>query len=348
MTLLRDCWYLALLGRRLKRGRMVAKTLLGEPVVIGRRADGEIFALRNICPHRGMPLHHGQIEDGGVRCCYHGWKFSTEDGRCIDIPSLTADQTFHLERVRVTLYPCREVQGNIWIYIPRNGTRRETPADLPPVPHLPDIGERGPRFALSMDFACDIDQAVVGLMDPTHLGYVHTSWWWHKRNRQPRLKEKSYVPFGTGFRLERHELKSGARPYRILGKNVSTEITFQLPAVRVEHIKGDRHSVVSLTAITPLTDTTSEVHQCMYWTIRGLGLLSPIMQRLARTFLGQDREVVIRQAAGLAYDPPLMLIDDADTQAKWYYRLKQRQLECQEQGKPFQSPLKPRILRYRS
>ena len=162
-----------------------------------------------------------------------------------------------------------------------------------------------------MDFPCDVDVAVVGLIDPLHVGYVHTSWWWHKRKRQPRLKEKPYVPFGAGFRLERHEPKGAARPYRLLGKNVSIEITLELPGVRVEHIKGDRHSVVSLTAITPITDKTSEVHQCVYWTIRGLGLLRPIMQRLARTFLGQDRDVVIRQAEGLAHDPPFMLIDDA-------------------------------------
>ncbi len=348
MTLLRDCWYLALSGRGLKRGRMVSKIMLGDPVVIGRRADGEIFALRNICPHQGVPLHHGELESDGVRCCYHGWKFATEDGRCIDIPSLTSDQTFHLDRVHVASYPCREVQGNIWVYVPRESAPREAPANLPPVPQMPDVGERAPQIAISMDFACDIDIAVVGLIDPLHVGYVHTSWWWRKRKRQRRLKEKHYVPFGAGFRLERHKPKGAARPYRLLGKNVSIEITLELPGVRIEHIKGDRHSVVSLTAITPITGKTSEVHQCVYWTIRGLGLLSPLMQRLARTFLGQDRDVVIRQAEGLAHDPQLMLIDDADTQAKWYYSLKQRQLECQEQGKPFQSPLKPRILRYRS
>jgi hypothetical protein len=59
---LRDCWYLALPSRAVGAGRLVPKVLLGEPLVFGRDSTGKIFALRNICPHRGIPLHHGWIE----------------------------------------------------------------------------------------------------------------------------------------------------------------------------------------------------------------------------------------------------------------------------------------------
>src|SRR6476620_11230350 len=50
--LVRGLWYVALLGADLRAGRMVHKTLLGEPVLIGRGRDGRVFALRDICPHR--------------------------------------------------------------------------------------------------------------------------------------------------------------------------------------------------------------------------------------------------------------------------------------------------------
>jgi len=327
---------------------MVAKSLLGEPVVVGRREDGGVFALRNICPHRGIPLHHGWLEGGDVVCCYHGWRFGTEHGRCTAIPSLTDDQDIHLDRIGVTSYPCREHQGNVWVYLPEDSPGVPDAGVLPEIPTMPGVGGWAPQVSLAMDFACDVDHAVVGLMDPTHLGYVHTSWWWQKRNREPRVKEKHYVPFGTGFRLERHELKQGGRLYRLLGRHVTTEITFQLPGIRVEHIQGDRHSVVALTAITPLTEHTTEVHQFVYWTMSWMRPFRPVAQRLARTFLGQDRDVVVRQEAGLAYDPPLILIDDADTQAKWYYRLKQQYLKSQRDGTAFDNPLRPQILRYRS
>ncbi|MEM1050424.1 MAG: Rieske 2Fe-2S domain-containing protein, partial [Pseudomonadota bacterium] len=54
--LIRGCWYMALPGSDLKPGRMLAKSLLGEPVLIARRTDGTPFAIRDVCPHRGIPL----------------------------------------------------------------------------------------------------------------------------------------------------------------------------------------------------------------------------------------------------------------------------------------------------
>ena len=51
---------------------------------------------------------------------------------------------------------------------------------------------------------------------------------------------------------------------------------------------------------------------------------------------------------GCASDPPLTLIDDADTQAKWYYRLKREYLRARAEGRPFENPVQPRILEWRS
>lgn len=348
-ALLRDFWYLAAPSRALKPGGLLGRKLLGEPVVIGRDASGAVFALRDICPHRGIPLRHGWVEGGDVVCCYHGWKFCAADGRCTAIPSLVPEQKLHLDRIRVPAFPCRETQGHVWVYVPRTLPREPIPAaSLPPLPVVPGIGEAPPKVAMAMPFDCDIDHAAIGLMDPTHAAYVHTSWWWKRKPRNLRLKEKPYVPHGAGFRMQRYALGGGkgAIPYRLLGANVSTEITFVLPGIRVEHIKGDRHSVVAFTAITPEDETHCVVHQSLYWTMRGLGFATPLIRRFARTFLAQDRDVVIKQEEGLAYDPPLMLIDDADTQAKWYYRLKQEYLKAQAEGRPFVNPLEPKTLRY--
>lgn len=136
--------------------------------------------------------------------------------------------------------------------------------------------------------------------------------------------------------------------YKLLGDEVTTEITYRLPGLRVEHIKGDRHVALGLTAITPITETETEVHQCLYWTLPWLGAARPLFQRLARVFLKQDRDVVVKQQEGLAYDPGLMLIDDADTQAKWYHRLKTEWLRAEEEGRPFVNPIAPQTLRWRS
>ena len=53
---LRNLWYRAAHARDLRPGRMTRRILLGEPVLLGRTKDGQAFALRDICPHRGVPL----------------------------------------------------------------------------------------------------------------------------------------------------------------------------------------------------------------------------------------------------------------------------------------------------
>ena len=53
---LRDIWYFAVRADELKLGRLLSLKLLGEPIVLGRQKTGQPFALRDICPHRGIPL----------------------------------------------------------------------------------------------------------------------------------------------------------------------------------------------------------------------------------------------------------------------------------------------------
>ena len=71
---------------------MRREMLLGEPVLLGRMRDGQAFAMRDICPHRGVPLSAGKIlSENTVECPYHGWRFR-RDGVCSAIPSLVEGQ----------------------------------------------------------------------------------------------------------------------------------------------------------------------------------------------------------------------------------------------------------------
>ena len=129
---LREAWYYAAPGREVGRGRTIARIMLGEKVLLGRDRAGAVFALRDICPHRGMPLSFGAFDGTEIECCYHGWRFAT-DGRCTAIPSLVPGQAFDLARIAVARYPAREVQGNIWVYF---GSDPGTAPDIP-VPDIP-------------------------------------------------------------------------------------------------------------------------------------------------------------------------------------------------------------------
>src|SRR6267143_4942982 len=94
---LRNLWYFALPGDKLKKGRLQAKELLGERIVLGRDSSGNPFALRDNCPHRGMPLSEGKFDGRAIQCCYHGWQFDCS-GTCQKIPAL-ADTSFNVRKI---------------------------------------------------------------------------------------------------------------------------------------------------------------------------------------------------------------------------------------------------------
>ena len=182
---LRELWYLALPGHRLQPGQHMAKTLLGEPLLIGRDASGGVFALRDVCPHRAMPLSYGRFDGESVECPYHGWRFGT-DGECRLIPSLVDGQHFEVERIRVHAYPCEEVQGNIWIFF---GER----PDAVSIPAIPGLGNVRYRLAETVEFPCALDHAVVGLMDPAHGPFVHRAWWWRTKTSKWSKMDSKFI-----------------------------------------------------------------------------------------------------------------------------------------------------------
>jgi len=338
--LLRDIWYFAMPSASLEAGRLVARTLLGEPVVFGRAKDGTVFALRDICPHRGIPLSDGRMIGGEVECCYHGWRFGA-DGVCTAIPSLVEGQDMDISRIRVRRYPISEAQGCIWIFMASNAA-----SDPPPAPLLPEIADQ-PRLIETLEFPCHVDHAVVGLMDPAHGPFVHRSWWWRSR-RSIHAKEKRFGPSEYGFSMLRHAPSSNSAAYRILGGEMTTEITFRLPGIRVEHVEAGRNALVGLTAATPVTAENTVIHQMMYWTMPWLSALRPLLRPFVRKFLGQDRDIVVKQQRGLRHDPSLLLINDADMQAKWYYRLKKAHERSINDGSEFENPVRETTLRWRS
>jgi phenylpropionate dioxygenase-like ring-hydroxylating dioxygenase large terminal subunit len=339
---LRDLWYFGAFAKALKPGVLGRVMLLGEPVLIGRGKGGAAFALRDICPHRGVPLSAGKaMDDGTVECPYHGWRFK-RDGVCALIPSLVGGEAVEPAKIRVRSYPVREQDGLIWVYMAAQGHENASPASEPPKVQLENAR---PRWIESQTFHCAIDHAVIGLMDPAHAPYVHGRWWWRVT---PREKAKTYAPLPTGFAMTRH--KPSKQAYKLFAE-VTTEITFELPSTRFENISGRlmgrQTDVVGLTVCTPRDTETTEVTQIFYWPA-WLGFLKPFFMALGPTFLGDDRRMVELQREGLKFNPALMLIQDADQPAIWYHRLKKAWAESTASGAPFVNPVQPRTLRWKS
>ena len=336
---LTDIWYFAALASDVRPGGLARHEILGEPVLLGRSRTGEVFALRDICPHRASPLSAGRIEGDTVECPYHGWRFGF-DGACRAIPSLTDDQAYDISKIRVRRYPAAESQGLVFVWAGAGEP------DHPP-PTFPGVVGGRPKLVDRMVFDAHIDHAVVGLMDPAHGPYVHQQWWWRSKASQHE-KEKRFEPREAGFAMVRHEPSKNSRAYAILGGQPLTEITFRLPGLRWEHVTVGHRQVLSLTCLTPVTETQTRITQVVWSDHPAFLFLKPFIAAGARAFLRQDGAMVDLQNQGLKYDPSLLWIDDADRQAKWYQQLKREWTASRRERRAFANPVQPATLRWRS
>ncbi len=348
---LKDMWYFAATSAELKPGAQFRREILGEPVLLGRTTGGQAFALRDICPHRAVPLSAGrQVDTDGaptVECPYHGWRFGAADGVCRHMPSLTPDQTYETERIRVRNFPAHEANGAVFIFFAEDA--RTTSATIPP----PEFGSlpAKPKFVVTRIFKATMDNAVVGLMDPAHVPFVHSQWWWRPPSVGLKIKEKKFAPRHRGWEISRHAPSGNSLLYRaVFGADVTTEILFDLPGYRwevVENGKGARF--VTLTCLTPENDATTRITQLTYWAGAPLlNLALPIAPRMAGEFLDQDGAMVDLQNEGLKYHPGMMWIDDIDVQAKWYLKLKKEWAVSRAEKRAFVNPIEATTLRWRS
>ncbi len=346
---LRDAWYFVDLSREIRPGTQARRMILGEPVLVGRTRAGQVFAMRDVCPHRAAPLSAGRVvdraEDGGetIECPYHGWRFRP-DGVCAAIPSLVEGDATDPARIRVRSYPVRESQGIVFVWMSSDPRGAGEPDHEPPVFPGAD-GEA--KLVEAMTFDSHVDHAVVGLMDPAHGPYVHQQWWWRSEHSMHE-KQKAFAPVEHGWAMVRHAPSSNSRAYKILGGAPATEITFRLPGYRWEHIQVGEKQVLALTCLTPLDDDHTRITQ-IFWSDHWVfGIAKPFLRMGVRAFLKQDGGMVNLQNMGLAHDPTLIWIDDADRQAKWYQQLKREWQKSRAEGRAFANPIEPTVLRWRS
>ena len=114
--LMREYWIPAAMSHELKAdGDPMRLMLLGEKLVAFRDSEGRTGIFDHRCPHRRASFFFGRNEAGGIRCVYHGWKFSSS-GECVDLPSEPADIPMK-GRIRIRAYPTVERGGVVWTYM---------------------------------------------------------------------------------------------------------------------------------------------------------------------------------------------------------------------------------------
>src|SRR5215470_5746748 len=214
-----DFWYPAARSAEIRGRRLLTATLLEVPLVLGRTDQGQAFAMRDTCPHRGIPLSYGCFDGKNVECSYHGWRFDGPSGQCVEIPSLTSQDKLKVERIYASRYPCQEHDGYVWVYMASPPT-----GEPPDAPRLRTFSERYRATHLACDLPSHIDHGIIGLMDPAHGPFVHQSWFWRSQ-KSIHEKAKQFEPIPNGFRMSPHSPSSNSAPYQVLRKLTGAPVT---------------------------------------------------------------------------------------------------------------------------
>ena len=111
MSYLRNTWYMAAWADEITEGELLARTLLDQPMVLFRDADGSPRALFDRCPHRFAPLSKGSLAQGVVTCGYHGLGFDGS-GACVANPHGAVSRA-----LSVRAYPVAEAHRAVWIWM---------------------------------------------------------------------------------------------------------------------------------------------------------------------------------------------------------------------------------------
>ena len=144
-----------------------AVKVLGEELVLFRDQTGQLGLVGMHCPHRGASLEYGDIEDGGIRCAYHGWLFDVR-GRCLEMPAEPAEGKF-TQKVKHLSYPVREQGGLIFAYM---GPDKNDP---PPLPRYSPLSDRGGLRQIEPVRQCDYNwfNFFENSADPAHVCILH-------------------------------------------------------------------------------------------------------------------------------------------------------------------------------
>ena len=155
--------------------------VLGEDLLLYQHRSGGYGLVGEHCSHRGVSLYYGFIEDDGIRCPYHGWKYDA-CGNCVEQPFENPASGFK-EKIRHPAYPVEKLGGMLFAYL--------GPAEKKPLLPKWDLLVRQDglmQIDVCEELRCNWLQAMENCVDPTHTYYLHS--------HTLRLKgSKDYVPF---------------------------------------------------------------------------------------------------------------------------------------------------------
>lgn len=191
--LLRSFWQPVAVADSLAPGKARALRVLSEDLTLYRGEDGTPHLIGGRCAHRCTVLHTGWVENGQIRCMYHGWRYDG-NGKCTEMP---AERYARPDQVKIAGYPVYEYGGLLFAYL---GPAPAPAFELPRKPTLEDLTRlRAIRY---QEWDYNFFQGTENSLDATHVSYVHV---WGKVSRfgdeiSTAVPELSYEETSAGIR----------------------------------------------------------------------------------------------------------------------------------------------------
>jgi phthalate 4,5-dioxygenase len=166
--LFRQYWLPALLAEELPEpdSPPVRVKILSERLIAFRDSDGRYGLIDEFCAHRGVSLWFGNVQECGIRCAYHGWKYDV-DGQCLEVPSAPEHNSF-ASKVKLTSYPLVKVGDILWTHLGDPATRPDLPefefALVPPAQTYTSKRWQESNWL----------QALEGGIDSSHVSWLHS------------------------------------------------------------------------------------------------------------------------------------------------------------------------------
>ena len=160
-------WYPVAKSVEVKTTKPYGTKLLGQKLVLWRKADGSIACVEDFCPHRGAPLSYGEIHEGNIGCRYHGVVVNG-DGVVVRVPAMpecAMEGRKALKNFHVT-----EHSDAVFVYIP--SLTQPEPPELVMPPEL--TGDAWTGFLCTSVWETNYRYALDNLADPMHGCYLHS------------------------------------------------------------------------------------------------------------------------------------------------------------------------------
>ncbi len=194
--MLRRYWMPIAVSGELSDERPIKATrLLGEDLVVYRDRHGRYGVVGEHCPHRKASLAFGRVDEEGIRCPYHGWKFDCT-GACLEQPAEPEAGGFK-DKIKHTAYPVEKLGGLLWAYL--------GPEPKPLLPRWDVLAwENGKRWIEKHEvYHCNWLQPMENSVDPSHLYWLHGETAHLAKTVERYAEEHSFIPFEFGIVKQR-------------------------------------------------------------------------------------------------------------------------------------------------